>query len=338
MRRSHLQRKIEGVRKTLNTNQSASYGITEDMQCDVEANRIASSKDRYYILIKGKDVGASAGREGEKAHEEDEGQRQSEALAGEGDSDSVNLIDVSGKDGEVNEVAMVHGHIVMDNSSDSATSGAQDVTLNNDTRVVDLTGDQSTAASTRPPPSIPEFPASPGQSLISQQLSTVEAVHVGHHPAVIIPSDNEQREDNTVSTTPPTPAPGGQPQHRSLHKDKTLPLIATSLQIQPRPPTPPVNEISSDSDSEFVDVAVPKVPKPLAPVVVDTEETTRAMDEVQRLAQLPTRQAERTLVKDILELGRRTIQLEKQSASVTNAMYKEAQVNSDVHDVYMMCT
>ena len=57
--RSHLTRKLQDVRKTLNSSQSASYGIPEGTDCEIEANRIASFEGHHYILIKGKDVASS---------------------------------------------------------------------------------------------------------------------------------------------------------------------------------------------------------------------------------------------------------------------------------------
>ena len=57
IRRSHLSRKLQNVRKTLNLSQSASLGITEEQGLEVESSHIASSEERRYILIKRKDLG-----------------------------------------------------------------------------------------------------------------------------------------------------------------------------------------------------------------------------------------------------------------------------------------
>ena len=50
---------MDSVRKSLNATQSASYGIPEGKECDIEARRIESSEGRHYILIKGKGIASS---------------------------------------------------------------------------------------------------------------------------------------------------------------------------------------------------------------------------------------------------------------------------------------
>ncbi len=54
--RNSVTRKLVSVRKALNASQSASYGIPEGKECDIEAKRIVSSEGRHYILIKGKGI------------------------------------------------------------------------------------------------------------------------------------------------------------------------------------------------------------------------------------------------------------------------------------------
>ncbi len=57
--RSSVTRKLNSVRKSLNAAQSASYGIPEGKECDIEARRMESYEGRHYVLIKGKDIGSS---------------------------------------------------------------------------------------------------------------------------------------------------------------------------------------------------------------------------------------------------------------------------------------
>ena len=54
-----MTRKLNSVRKSLNAAQSASYGIPEGKECDIEARRMESYEGRHYVLIKGKDIGSS---------------------------------------------------------------------------------------------------------------------------------------------------------------------------------------------------------------------------------------------------------------------------------------
>lgn len=69
MRRSHLSRKLDNVRKTLNTQQSASFGIAEGTSCEIETNRIISTEERRYILIRGKDLESSSQEESQGEEE-----------------------------------------------------------------------------------------------------------------------------------------------------------------------------------------------------------------------------------------------------------------------------
>lgn len=70
MRKSHLNRTLENVRKTLNASESASYGFEEASQLDVEAERIVSSESGHYILIQGKDLGSSSQEESQEEDSE----------------------------------------------------------------------------------------------------------------------------------------------------------------------------------------------------------------------------------------------------------------------------
>ena len=47
------------MRKSLNATHSASYGVPEGTECDIEARRIESVEGRHYVLIRGKDIATS---------------------------------------------------------------------------------------------------------------------------------------------------------------------------------------------------------------------------------------------------------------------------------------
>lgn len=58
--RSSVTRKLDSVRKSLNASQSASYGIPEGKECDIEAKRIESTEGRHYVLIRGKNIATAS--------------------------------------------------------------------------------------------------------------------------------------------------------------------------------------------------------------------------------------------------------------------------------------
>ena len=329
MRRNHLQRKIEGVRKNLNANQSASYGITEEMLCEVEANRIVSSKDRHYILIKGKDLGVPTSQEESLEEETTRPNREEERdLAGEEEFLSVNVIDVSQEGREKDETAIVGSHIAVDDSSGSDLKVQEQITVSDDddrtTCTVDLTDDHNAVASLIQSVSKPQI------DLDSQANDSHSIVEVEPETITVTPIQSDNKEENaTAAILQKTQQRLTLTSDIQYSQDNAPPLITTPSQSQALLIHTPVsvNETSSDSDGEFVDIRTSEAPRPSGPIVIETDETDRAIDEVQRLAQLPAGQAERALLEEVQEIGRKTVQMEKQAASVTNIMYKEAQVH-----------
>ena len=89
--------------------------------------------------------------------------------------------------------------------------------------------------------------------------------------------------------------------------------------------------ISSDTDS-FSDVECTELTVKstggvsLTPTVVDKDYATSVLQEAKDFVNRPREEIEQALVEQVMELERRTMQQARQSAGVTNVMYKDAQV------------
>lgn len=335
MRRSHLNRKLEDVRKSLNASESAMYGFEEAGELDVEAERIVSSESGRYILIQGKDVGSSSQ---EESQEEDDEHSKSPSTHFKGSSTSQisktsdNARQVSSHlaserrelvtcDLATHHKPLVDFDVTGITSSDSEEEGTAAYSFPTHTgdvsgRVIPLATDSELSSKDNALSStiVIQDKESDSEELAladrnEKELDAKEDLKEGcsaglaqedYQQCHISVAEADSRSFEATSTVKTTDTPVAKAEEKAsiIEKDKRM-----------------------EEEKEVITLAEEQVD------LAKEEEMATRLKKVSQLLELPAEAMDSVLNKEIEQLDKDVTQQEKRAAGVTDWMYSDAQVS-----------
>ena len=178
-----------------------------------------------------------------------------------------------------------------------------------------------------------------GRSLDDVEISfdptTITSSIANPDPCVLVDSQSPQTTSENPNTLHSRPIE--QPQ-----SDNSIPILLRAegdLLESIHLPHPVTVSISSDSDC-FSDVESIEVTQEdvsyLVPTLVDADYAASVLQEAKNFMNQPREEIEEVLVEQVMELDRRTVQQARQSAGVTNVMYKEAQASVIMNTIIIL--
>lgn len=331
MRKSHLNRRLEDVRKTLNASESAMYGLEETAGLDVhvEAERIVSSESSRYILIQGKDLGSSSQ---EESQEEDDERPKSPGTQIKGSSTS--LITNTSASG-----SQVPSNIVSERSAmESSNSATHDKPLiefdvasmtssdpEEEEAATCLFPTHTVAISGKAPSPTVDFQLPTMDSVLSSMIITQEKEPKSDES--VLKATNKEELDAKESHSVSLAQEDDQQHHSSVSEANPQSLQRVDIPVA-KDEEKRKASIAEQSEEEQVKKRVAVVEKQVVAVEPEKEEEMSAsVKKVSHMLELPAEAMSSMLGKEMEQLNKNVTQQEKRAAEVTDWMYSDAQVS-----------
>ena len=343
MRRSHLNRKLEDVRKTLNASESAMYGF-EEAELDVEAERIVSSESGRYILIQGKDLGSSSQEESQEEDDERPGSPNTEIKSSStsqiprnSPNDrqvSSNLASEKSAIEPCNPATTIKSLIEFDVACISSSDSEEEATM--DYLVPTVAEDTFGRAVS---PTIDSQLSSKGD-MFSSPIITQDGESKSEELA---PASKNEKEVDTEKDAQEGRSVGLTQEHNQQHRisvgegdSQSLEATSfvekrTSILFAKDEEKREADIIEQDKGKEEKEEGKRRVTVAEEQVVTvelaKEKEMVARLEKVSQMLELPTKAMDSILTKEMEQLDKEVTQQEKRAAGVTDWMYSDAQVS-----------